>query len=462
MAILSKVWGAVRAIFKTFRLALPKIGVGWMFALLTINFNRITIYELSITAVAITGMLALHYFLSPFQVISGRLADRHPIWGLRRTPYLLLGSVVSSLVFLALPSVAIAMGNGAAWGLPVGLLLFLVFGVFIAMMGDSHHSLIAEVIVPERRGSVISVVWTFTILSTIVAAGVMSAIMPEYTPAAMQRLYNLTPMIVIGATFLGVIGMEPRLKGDALDKAVTAARGASPEGNPIAVSLQVLRENRQAWGFFAFIFMSIFSIFLQDNILEPFGGEVFGMSLEQTNSFQPMWGGGVLLGMLGMGVITAFFNIPKRTIVLIGCLGTAVGMSGLAFAALTEQAVYIKPALIVMGLFTGLFNVGALSMMMDMTIEGATGLYMGLWGMAQAFGNGAASFGGGALHTGFIETGFLTPNAAYFAIFGIEAIGMIAAAAIMWHLSVTRFRDIHAEGLKNVDTIRAMEIGAVA
>ncbi len=462
MAVLRKLWGVARAIFKTFRLSLPKIGVGWMFALLTINFNRITIYELNVTAVAVTGMLALHYFLSPFQVITGRLADRNPILGLRRTPYLLFGSVMTSLVFLALPSVAVAMGNGAGWGFPVGVLLFLVFGVFIAMMGDSHHSLIAEVIVPERRGSVISVVWTFTILSTIIAAGVMTAIMPEYNPQDMQRLYNLTPMIVIGATFLGVLGMEPRLKGDELQASVESAREVAPAGNPIKVAIGVLRDNRQAWGFFAFIFMSIFSIFLQDNILEPFGGEVFGMGLSKTNSFQPIWGGGVLLGMLGMGLITAFFVISKRVIVLIGCIGTAIGMSGLAYAALTQQAAFITPSLMFMGLFTGFFNVGALSMMMDMTIEGATGLFMGLWGMAQAFGNGAASFGGGALHTGLIETGLLAPNVAYFAIFGIEAIGMTTAAAIMWHLSVTRFRDIHAEGLKRVDTIRAMEIGAVA
>jgi len=39
-----------------------------------------------------------------------------------------------------------------------------------------------------------------------------------------------------------------------------------------------------------------------------------------------------------------------------------------------------------MGFSTGLYNVGALSLMMDMTVEGATGLYMGMWGMAQAFG----------------------------------------------------------------------------
>ncbi|MEZ4638151.1 MAG: PucC family protein [Caldilineaceae bacterium] len=84
---------------KTLRLALPKIGVGWMFALLTIDFNRISIVELGVTAVLITAMLGLHYLLSPFQVIAGRFADQHPIFGLRRTPYLLLGATITSLVF---------------------------------------------------------------------------------------------------------------------------------------------------------------------------------------------------------------------------------------------------------------------------------------------------------------------------------------------------------------------------
>ena len=46
MAILKAIGRFILALIKTFRLALPKLGVGWMFALLTINFNRITISEL--------------------------------------------------------------------------------------------------------------------------------------------------------------------------------------------------------------------------------------------------------------------------------------------------------------------------------------------------------------------------------------------------------------------------------
>src|SRR4051812_42583357 len=158
------------AIIKTLRLALPKIGIGWMFALLTINFNRITIKELGVAAIVITVMTGMHNFLSPFQVVFGRFADRHPFFGLRRTPMLLAGTVVTSLVFLALPALAIAMGRGSIIATLAGFALLAVFGIGVAIHGDAHHSLIAEVTDDRSRGAVISVVWTFLIVSTIASA----------------------------------------------------------------------------------------------------------------------------------------------------------------------------------------------------------------------------------------------------------------------------------------------------
>lgn len=143
MRYVQKVATFLLGVLKTLRLALPKIGVGWMFALLTIDFNRISIVELGVTAVLITSMLGLHYLLSPFQVIAGRFADQHPIFGLRRTPFLLLGAVLTSSVFVALPTIAHALGDGVAWAIPACIGAFIVYGVGIAIFGDSHHSLIA-------------------------------------------------------------------------------------------------------------------------------------------------------------------------------------------------------------------------------------------------------------------------------------------------------------------------------
>lgn len=452
----------LRAVLSTLRLALPKVGVGWMFALLTIDFNRIAIVELGIAAVLITTMLGLHYFLSPFQVIIGRIADRRPIFGLRRTPYMLMGGVVASLIFMALPSTAEAMSGGSGLAIAAGFGLFVLFGVAIAVIGDSYHALIVDVTIERYRSAVIAVVWTVTILSTIAAAVVMNAVRPEYTPEAMQTLYNLTPFIVLGSMLLGVLGKERPLRGAELETAVARSRALVPAGNPLSAALTILRQNRQTRGFFAFIFVSIFAIFLQDHILEVFGAEVFDMTVRETTRFQPTWGAGVLLGMVLMGIGSVLVPISKKTIALTGCLGTALGMAILASASLTEHRELVMPALFMMGFFTGFFNVGGLALMMDMTVEGATGLYMGMWGVAQAFGTGLSSIGSGVLHTTLIKSGALSPEVAYCLIFGAEAAAMVLAAWILFNLSTERFRQAHRERLSNADLARGMEAGSVA
>lgn len=443
---------------KTLRLALPKLGVGWMFALLTSNFNRITIHELGVAAVLVTIMIGMHHFLSPFQVIFGRLADRHPIFGLRRTPYFLLGSLVSSLVFLALPSLAIAMGQGSALAVAAGFGSLVVFGIGIAASGDSHHSLIAEVTSPKSRGGVVAVVWTFTIVSAIAAAIVIKVVMGDtYTPAKMQALYNLTPWIVMITGLVGLLGIEQRKTRAELELALAQSRLAVPAGNALTAALGLLRQNSQVRAFFGFVFLSILGIFLQDAVLEVFGADVFGMSVKETTSFTQTWGGGVLIGMMLIGLLSSVVPLSKKLIATVGGAGTALGLGLLTVCAFTHQRGLLNPALLLMGFSTGLYNIGALSLMMDMTVDGATGMYMGLWGMAQAFGTGGASVASGALKSALIESGLLSAQLGYATIFGIETILMVLGIALLRGVSIEEFR-----GLTRADLVRSMEATAAA
>ncbi|MGB5733439.1 MAG: BCD family MFS transporter, partial [Thiohalocapsa sp.] len=375
---------ALRTIVWTLRIALPKVAVGWMFALLTIDFNRVAIFEMGVAAVVVTSLLSLHYFLAPFQVIVGRIADCHPVFGYRRTPYLLGGSVLASLLFLALPRVTFAMGEGVPAAMVAAVVLFVMFGLCMAVIADSYHSLIAEVTDKKSRPTVIAVVWIVMILSTILAAVVMNAVRPEFSPEAMQRLYNLTPLIVFTSVFIGVLGVEKRLKPAELRTAMLKARSLAPPGNPLMSAVRLVNANAQAKRFFIFIAVSIFAIFLQESIIEVFGAEIFGLGIRETTRFQPIWGGGILLGMLFMGAVSAFAKIPKRVSTIIGCLGAAAGCLSLGIIALFKLEALLLPTLFFFGFCAGIFNVGALALMMDMTVEGATGLYMGLWGVAQA------------------------------------------------------------------------------
>jgi BCD family chlorophyll transporter-like MFS transporter len=455
-------WTLVRSFLHTLRIALPKVGVGWMFALLTIDFNRVSIVELGIAAIIVTSLLSVHYMLAPFQVVIGRFADTHPIAGYRRTPYLVIASVVASLLFLLLPAAAHGVGAGSMLWLTGAIVLFVLFGLCMATIGDSYHSLIAEVTNEKTRGGVIAVVWIVLIMSTIASAILMNKIRPEYSPEAMQALYNLTPLIVIGFTLIGIWGVEKRMSPAELTESLRRSRLVAPPGNPLRVAWQTLNRNAETRAFFLFIFIAIFAIFLQDNILEVFGAEVFGMTVAETTRFQPTWGGGVLIGMILMGIASSIWSISKRSIVIIGCVGTSLFMVGLASASVFGLRDWVLPSLMAMGLFTGIFNVGALSLMMEMTVPGATGLYMGLWGTSQVMAQGTASVGSGALHTALIGSGMIEPAYAYGAIFGLEAAGLLVAAALVVSVSTSRFRASQMAPLSRADLTRAMDVGSTA
>jgi len=432
-------WKAIRAIVWTLRLALPKVGVGWMFALLTTDFNRVAINELGIAAIVVTALVSIRYFMAPFQVVVGRIADTMPILGYRRTPYLLIGCIVASLLFMAIPQVAFGMGEGSAMAMLSAIMLFTLFGLSMAVIADTYHSLIAEVTSPESRGMVISVAWIVLIMSSILATVVMNIVRPEFSPEAMQTLYNLTPLVVIGSALLGVIGIERRMNAEELEEARVKALALAPPGNPISSAVTLLRKNPHTRSFFAFIFLAMFSVTLMDNILEVFGAEVFAMSIAETTTFERFWGGGILIGMLLTGVISIAFKIDRKKLVIVGIVGAALGFVMLSVSSIAEIQPIIKPTLFGMGLFIGMFNVGALALMMEMTVANATGLYMGLWGTAQAFGMGISSFASGVLHTLFIESGLFAPKHAYFGIFTLEAVGLVLAGVILYRTSITQF-----------------------
>ncbi|MGQ9927546.1 MAG: BCD family MFS transporter [Chloroflexaceae bacterium] len=435
----------LRLLFKTLRLSIMRIGAGWMFALLTFNFNRITIADLGAIAVIITTLIGMHHFISFFQVYWGRLADRYPLFGYRRTPYFLLSALVGSVIFLFLPSIAIGLGQRDPLATIEAFLFIAVFGVAMAMNGSSSNALMAEVTTEKERGFVVAVIWATVIISGIVSAGVSRVMMPVYSPEAMQQLYNLTPIVVMVTALLGVIGMERRVSKE--QHAALLARQPAEEqaASPLAtfhVARQLMTTNRHVRGFFFFVLLGILGIFLQDAILEPFGAEVFGMTQAQTAGFQQAWGAGALLGMIAIGILCSIFSIPRKLIATIGGLGVVGSLVTIAFSAFAHRPELILPSLIVMGLGIGLFDVGALSMMMDMTIEGQVGLYMGIWGMAQGFGNGFANVLSGAFHTLFIEIVGIAPTIAYGVIFSFEALMMGLAIVILRGISVQEFKGL--------------------
>ena len=428
----------------SFQLTLPRATTGWLFAILTSNYNRIAIHELGIAAVTVTTLLGLYHFVSPFQVVFGRLCDRFPIFGYRRSPYILMGLLLSSVAVAGLPSATLAMSEGSALGYLGVFLLLVLFGVGFAMSGVTHLSLVADVIPPRRRGLQVAMIWAMLLVGMIVSLAFIRSFMPEYDFERMQLLYFLTIPIVGGVTLLSLIGVERRMTREEIAAHLPPAPDEEHENPVVALWHFIVDAARGPLtrNFFLFIFVAMMGINMQDNILEVFGAQVLDMTVGETGRFQQVWGAGALVGMFLMGVMTMRLSISKLGAITAGTVGIFASMATLAWAAFTANSSLVIGALVGFGFFNGFFLVGSLTAMMDMTTTEDRGAYMGLWGLGIALANGVASIIGGAMVSLIIETGMLTARQGYGFIFLLEACLVLYALTFIRRVDTSHFRRI--------------------
>jgi len=124
------------------RLSLFQMGFGIMLGFLLDTLNRVMTTELRISATIVFGLISLKELLAIFgvKVWAGNLSDRSQIFGLKRTPYILLGLLCCVFSFMLAPAAAYEVkiaGTAFSEIIPammkdIGLLklalIFLVFG----------------------------------------------------------------------------------------------------------------------------------------------------------------------------------------------------------------------------------------------------------------------------------------------------------------------------------------------
>ena len=134
---------------------------------------------------------------------------------------------------------------------------------------------------------------------------------------------------------------------------------------------------------------------MQDIVLEPFAGDVFAQSPEQTARFSAYWGGMSILSMAVALIITR--RMARITHSAFGWLGTMLLTVAFAFfgiAALTKDAALLTPGLLLMGAGLGVWNVGTLGLMMDFSPAGRAGAFMGIWTVIVTLARGGGRVGG--------------------------------------------------------------------
>lgn len=371
------------------RLGLVQAAIGSIVALTTSTLNRVMVVELALPAALPGALVGLYYALQVSR----------PNWGWRsdaggaRTPWILGGVAALALggVLATLAVVVMATRPGA--GIALAALGFTVIGFGVGAASTSLLALLAAGVAPERRAAAAMIVWLTMILGAALTATGVGAALDPYTPA---RLLRVVVAVALGAVALAAVAIHgvERGVGRGIGRDIGRGEREGPPAGFRAALAEVWAEPR-ARAFTLFVALSMTAYFMQELILEPFAGHVFGLAPGATTALAGVQNGGVFLGMLAVGVVASGFGVGAlRGWVAFGCAGSAAMLAGLAAAGIAGPGAPLRALVFGLGVFNGVFAVAAVGAMMQLADDGRggrVGTRMGLWGAAQAL---AAGFGG--------------------------------------------------------------------
>jgi len=413
---------------KRIQLGLIHVAVAMTLVPINSTLNRVMIKELAISATLVAILASLPYLFSPIQVAIGSFSDRHPILGLRRTPYIFLGLLLCVFGVIISPQVAFLMAENFMAGLLVGLLAFGAWGMGYNLSAVSYLSLATELSDEKGRGKTIAVMWFMMITGIILTAITLSRMVEPFTPEAMEHAFRI---VGLTALLLGLVGITK------LEDRTDSAEAQSEERYSWSAMLGTIMENRQVTLFFIYLVILLAAILGQDILLEPFAGEAFGMTVGQAARITSIWGVCVLVALLVAGVLETRFS--KKVVAAWGGWSALIGFVLIATSGVLASLGVFYTGVVLLGIGTGLATVANLSLMLDMTVAGKVGLFIGAWGMANAASRLIGSVLGGVVRD--VMTSLLDDLVlGYVVVFVIEVIMLLGSLILLRYIDVGRFR----------------------
>jgi BCD family chlorophyll transporter-like MFS transporter len=395
--------------------------------------NRVLISDLHLIATPVAFLSALRYFLVPLSIWAGYKSDTRPIFGFHRLPYIWGGRLpmVLSLPLLPIVTVLLAANPVSIIGWALAAFAFLIYGIGSLLSGAPYLALVRDSAPPAKRGQALSIVQIFLAVSFPFAGVCYGFLMPVYDQATFWRI-TLIGMGIASFFFLFALLGEER-------RGQTIVADSPAEQLPFGALVREMWADQRTRNFFLFLALGAMSAFAQDAVLEPFGGQVFGLNNGETTRFNVYWGVGVLISLLATVVLTRGRHAHEQTsTTVVGLLLTSLPLALLGVVAITEARAMLIPVLFLFGLGFGIYTVGAISLLMAMTTDNRAGAYLGLWSVAQLLFRGIGVFLGGFVR----DVAYFTSGSypvAYASVFFLEAVGLVACVLLLVRVDVPGF-----------------------
>jgi MFS transporter, BCD family, chlorophyll transporter len=465
------------SLFTMIRLGLFQIALGMMSVLIFGVLNRILIKELNVPGTIATLVLAMTLFVAPARVWFGQMSDTKMLFGHYRTGYVWAGAASLSVIVILATQVMWKLGDNVralgsndwtpatyGWAMLLGL-MFGLYGLAVSASSTPFATLLVDVTDESDRSKIVSIDWSMLLVGVIIGAITISVVLKplesnasiENVREQIDKLFILVPFVVCTLAVVATWGVEKKYSRFAQRQKIDLNPAESGVG--LKRAWRILNTSRQTKIFFTFLVFMTLGLFMQDAVLETYGGQVFGMSIGQSAQLNAFFGSGTVIGLL----VTGFLLIPKigkQRSARWGCSLVAFSMLWVIAAGFTQKVIFLKMALLFFGLFSGVVTTSALTLMLDLTLPETAGTFIGAWGLSQALAKGIATILGGVL----LDVGkkiFGATNEvsnslvlAYGLVFAAQAVVMLVAIRLLGRVNISEFKVAGGEAVQ-----KAIELG---
>jgi len=418
------------------RLSLFQFSVGMALVLLVGTLNRVMIVELGVPAALVAVMIALPVLFAPFRALIGFRSDNHKsALGWRRVPYMWKGTMVQFGGLAVMPFAILVLsggGNASQWPAWIGPaaagLAFLLVGAGLHTTQTAGLALATDLAPEDTHPKVVGLMYVMLLVGSIVSSLAFGALLADFSPARLIQVIQGAAVVTVVLNTIALWKQETRRPPRAA--ALSTARTApTPDFNR---AWRSLLQGPNARRRLVVIGLGTLAFGMQDVLLEPYGGQILGMSVSQTTMLTATLAAGTLLGFAIASVLLGRGGDALR----MSAAGLWVGVP--AFAAVVLAAPAASLGLFVGGVFliglgAGLFSHGTLTSTMNNAPKDQHGLALGAWGAVQATSAGAAVALGGIFNDVVrTATGSATGTAAsYGFVYMIEIALLVATIVVM-------------------------------
>ena len=417
------------------RLSLFQVTVGMALVLLVGTLNRVMIVELNVPASLVAIMISLPLIFAPVRAFIGYKSDTHvSALGWRRVPYIWKGSMLQFGGFAIMPfALLVLSGYGEAvdaprWiGLSSAALAFLLVGAGVHIVQTVGLALATDLVPEEDQPKVVGLMYVMLLIGMIGSAFIFGALLENYTPGRLIQVIQGAAVITILLNAIALWKQESR------DRSRALAKAPQPE---FSVAWRTFIQGQGALRLLTVVALGTFGFGMADVLLEPYGGQVLGLSVAQTTKLTAVLAAG---GLLGFALASRVIGRGRNPL-WVTWSGAFVGIPAFGAIILASQSgsvsVFIG-ATLATGFGAGLFGHGTLTATMRSAPKEQIGLSLGAWGAVQATAAGVGVALGGVIRDviiGIDGSGVSNPAQAYTPVFGLEMLFLVFALIALYPL----------------------------